>query len=139
MDKNQIIGISLIALIVVGFSILNRPSDEEIARQQAVRDSIAAVESIQVDSTAIENGTSTLSAENDTLEVEEPSKNEEFFNLQNEKLKVKISNHGGKVAYLQLKEYQRHDSTDLILVESGSNHFGFGVTGGINTDNVLVF
>lgn len=136
MDRNQIIGISLIALIVVAFSIYNRPSPEEIQREQALRDSLEAVEKAQVDaSEAIEEERPQIIAadEADTLA---PTQEEEFFTLQNPKLEVRISNRGGKVAYLKLKEYQRHDSTELVLVEPGSNHFGFNVGDGSNTDGL---
>ena len=47
MDKKSIIGIVLIFLIVLGFSYFNRPSDEEVARAQRQRDSIAAVQATQ--------------------------------------------------------------------------------------------
>lgn len=41
MDKNTFTGLLLIIGIVVAFSILNAPSDEEIAEQKRIRDSIA--------------------------------------------------------------------------------------------------
>ena len=44
MDKNTIIGFALILAILVGFSWLSRPSEEELAKQQAYNDSIAAVQ-----------------------------------------------------------------------------------------------
>ena len=44
MDKNTWIGFGLIAAILIGFSYFNRPSKEELARRQHVRDSIAFVE-----------------------------------------------------------------------------------------------
>lgn len=44
MDKKTIIGLVLIFAIVMGFSYFNRPSEEEVARYQAQRDSIARVE-----------------------------------------------------------------------------------------------
>lgn len=44
MDKNTLIGLLLIGAIMIGFSIWNAPSDEEIARQREIRDSIAQVE-----------------------------------------------------------------------------------------------
>lgn len=44
MDKKTILGLVLIFAIVVGFSYLNRPSEEEIARLEAQRDSIARVQ-----------------------------------------------------------------------------------------------
>ncbi len=49
MDKNTIIGFLLIAAVVIGFSIFNKPSDEEIARQQQYRDSIQQVQAKQAE------------------------------------------------------------------------------------------
>ena len=40
MDKNTWIGFLLIAAIIVGFSMLNRPSKEQLAERQRVQDSI---------------------------------------------------------------------------------------------------
>ena len=59
MDKNTWIGFLLIAAIIVGFSMLNRPSKEQIAEQQRINDSIAyarqlALEAQQI-SEAIDN------------------------------------------------------------------------------------
>ena len=34
MDKNTITGLVLIALLLIGFSILSRPSKEQLAAQQ---------------------------------------------------------------------------------------------------------
>ena len=42
MDKNTVIGLVLIMAVIFGFSWLNQPSKEELARRQHVRDSIAA-------------------------------------------------------------------------------------------------
>jgi YidC/Oxa1 family membrane protein insertase len=44
MDKNTIIGFLLIGAIVIAFTFLNRPSQEQIAEQQRLRDSIQQVE-----------------------------------------------------------------------------------------------
>jgi len=41
MDKNTIVGLLLITAIIIGFSIYNRPSREQIELQQRMRDSIA--------------------------------------------------------------------------------------------------
>jgi YidC/Oxa1 family membrane protein insertase len=44
MDKNTILGFVLIGLILVGFSVLNKPNEQEIAQQKRYNDSIALVE-----------------------------------------------------------------------------------------------
>ena len=69
MNKNTLVGFALIALIIIGFGIYNRPSQEEMAQAQRMQDSIqqvikqqealqqkqaseAARQAIQVDSTS---------------------------------------------------------------------------------------
>ena len=36
MDKNTIIGVSLIALVLIGFTFLNRPTPEEATSKEAI-------------------------------------------------------------------------------------------------------
>ncbi len=40
MDKNTITGFVLIAVILIGFTFMNRPSEEDIAKQQRYNDLI---------------------------------------------------------------------------------------------------
>lgn len=49
MDKNTLIGLLLIGAIVVAFSIYNRPSQEQLARQRRIQDSIQQVEAARAD------------------------------------------------------------------------------------------
>lgn len=44
MDKNTVTGFILIGVVLIAFTILNRPSPEQIARQKQLRDSIMQVE-----------------------------------------------------------------------------------------------
>ena len=48
MDKNSVIGLFLIGLILILFSIYNQPTDEEIERFKLQRDSIAQVENERI-------------------------------------------------------------------------------------------
>lgn len=43
MDKNTFVGLLLIGAIIIGFSIYNAPSDEELAEQMRLRDSLEQV------------------------------------------------------------------------------------------------
>ncbi|MBK6839832.1 MAG: hypothetical protein IPG90_17430 [Bacteroidetes bacterium] len=44
MDKNSIIGLSIIGLLIVGYSIFTQPSKEELAAARHKQDSIAALQ-----------------------------------------------------------------------------------------------
>ena len=43
MDKNTVIGFILIFVMIFGFNWLNRPSEEQVAEQQRMSETIAAV------------------------------------------------------------------------------------------------
>ena len=49
MDKNTITGLVLIAILLVGFSFLSRPSQEQLEAQQRYYDSIAQVQQREAD------------------------------------------------------------------------------------------
>ena len=74
MDKNTGIGLVLIAAILIGFSLFNRPSEEELARRQHVQDSIALVNRQKAEAmaqqSAVNDSLRALAAQ-DTLSVEE--------------------------------------------------------------------
>lgn len=62
MDKNTLIGLLLIGAIVIGFSIYNRPNQEQLAEQSRLRDSIQQVEAIRA----------TLEAKTDLKDTAQP-------------------------------------------------------------------
>src|SRR6218665_1348427 len=122
MDKNTGIGFVLIAAIVIGFTVLMKPSQEEVAREQKQQDSIQNVQASQVKediktadsadsaskntavgeffetNTQISSDT-VSSVENDSLAVKSfESKNdaEQLVSLENEKIKINISSKGGQ-------------------------------------------
>ena len=60
MDKNTIAGFVLIALILVGFSVMNRPSEEELAKQKQYKDSIQLVEQRRIEAEVVQQKNDTL-------------------------------------------------------------------------------
>lgn len=81
MDKNTIIGLLLITAIIIVFTIYNRPSQEQIAEQQRLRDSMALVEA-QSAETALELK---LQSENESQTydsiLKQGSQVSDFFNI----------------------------------------------------------
>ncbi|NJM16009.1 MAG: hypothetical protein HC896_12125 [Bacteroidales bacterium] len=130
MDKNTVIGFVLIAGLIIGFSILNKPSEEELQRNQRRLDSIAMVEDQQRTAAQkpAENTGSQQPADNltENLPADQLEKqfgtfahaatgNKEFVTLQNELVDLTISNKGAKVYAARLKKYQTYDSLPLML------------------------
>ena len=141
MDKNTVIGLVLIMAVIFGFSWLNQPSKEELARRQHVRDSIAAAneaaylaqlelerEQAVADSLAA-IGEMTL----DSVRLEKTFGQfanagvgvEEHFVIENEYLRLTFSNKGGRVCAAEMKNYQRYDSLPLMLFADGDASLGF--------------
>lgn len=138
MDKNTTIGLVLIFAVLMVFSYLNKPSPEQVETKRKT-DSIALVQQQQ----QIEHETELLRENNKVEQIvavsttDEGQTNnllqnlygdfsisaqgdEEFYVIENNLLKVEISSKGGSVHSVELKNYKRHDSTDLILIEGGN-------------------
>lgn len=139
MDKKSIIGIILIFLILVVFSVINQPSKEEIEAAKHRRDSIAKVEAEKVaeqqqvtDIVPQDLSTDSISSDNliqskiDELGVFGVNAigEEEFYTLENNLVKITFSNKGGRIYSVQLKEYQTHDSLPLVLFDGPETRFG---------------
>ena len=142
MDKNTILGFVLIALIVIGFSVLNKPSEKEAAIKRT-NDSIALVEqskaelakripnvTVSKDSVAVKDTTSNLNNADAFGDFSIASKGEEkFFTLENELIKITLSNKGGQIYSVQLKKYSKRDSLNmnhpLILFNDNESNMGF--------------
>jgi len=63
---------------------------------------------------------------------------EEFFTIENDLMKVKILNRGGRIYSVELKEFVTHDSLPLILFDGNQNTFKldfFAENKLISTDN----
>jgi YidC/Oxa1 family membrane protein insertase len=134
MDKNTILGFVLIALILVGFSVLNKPSEAQIK----YNDSIALVQQSKVEATAITKNSANTevkkdSVVNDTASIANSYGNfsmsaqgqEKFYTLENELVKLKFTNKGGRIYSAQLKKFQTHDSLPLLLFDAKESNMGF--------------
>lgn len=138
MDKNQIIGILLIGLVVVGFLHFSQPSEEEkqeMARQEHLRDSMAQEQAIAAETERTYQTSETDLSHDKSDSVYAQNKygefasfvngEEQFYTLENEQLKVVLSNKGAKIYSVELKEYLTHDKKPLILFEGDESKFNF--------------
>ncbi|MGC3979556.1 MAG: membrane protein insertase YidC [Paludibacteraceae bacterium] len=141
MDKNTVIGFVLIAAIVIGFTWLNKPSEEELKRQQRYNDSIALVQQKQVeqeqaDSSRLKDQAKDSVALSDTTAITQKADAfgafsasafgaEKFYELENEYLTLKISNKGGRIYSVNLKNYHTYDSLPLMLFDKDESAFNY--------------
>ncbi|MBQ4032408.1 MAG: YidC/Oxa1 family insertase periplasmic-domain containing protein, partial [Paludibacteraceae bacterium] len=130
MDKNTLIGFLLILGIMVGFSYLNRPSEEELERQRVVQDSLQRV---AMQEQAMREADFMAAQElkeqtNDSVKASMAGKlygdfaqftvgEKKDYTLENELIKVTISNKGGCVSSVELKNYTTNDGRKLMLFD----------------------
>ncbi len=143
MDKNSIIGLSIIGLLIVGYSIYTQPSKEELAAAKHKQDSIAAlqqaaqvthdsIKTVQVpaqnvldSSTAIPNDSLIASQEKQQFGdfYEAATGTEQLLTLENSKIKVEVSSLGGRIHAIELKDYKSWEGKPVRLFSSDSSVF----------------
>lgn len=152
MDRNTIIGFLLIAAILVGFSLLNRPSEEQRQADMHRRDSIEMVRKAQYEAErkAQETAEAILAAQSEELAdsihdvrsrelygaFSVSAKGEEtFYTIENERLRVVLSAKGGRVYSAELKEYRAQDSLPLFLFDGEESMMNFTLV--TNNDRIV--
>jgi YidC/Oxa1 family membrane protein insertase len=150
-NRNSIIGFILIFAILIGYYLITSPSKEELAERQRKQDSVLAVKRLQ-DSLALvkQIQEARQEAPRDTVKQavasrEAPDEYEEYEErldkygifaraaegepevlfIENELIKLGFSTKGGKVVYVELKDYKTWDGYPLLLLDSDTNEFGF--------------
>ena len=146
MDKNTWIGFGLIAAIVIGFSLINRPSKEELAARQRVQDSVAVVRAMEQEAQLLSQQ---IAAEQALTQEDATTANAEALaaqvaalygpfapaaqgeegtiTLENEKVRVQIAKRGGRIAKAELKEYKAYGDSvnDLCLFQGEESSLSF--------------
>jgi len=151
MNKNSIIGFVLIAAIMIGYTVWMTPSAEEMAQKQHTVDSvqnanlqkqreaaIIAEETLRQEeesqlSNKYNNNTSVAEATDNYIELSE--KFDVFANsalgkelstiIENDVFKIEITNKGGHIKTVELKNFQTSDSLPLILFNPETSKLGF--------------
>jgi YidC/Oxa1 family membrane protein insertase len=170
MDRNTVIGITLIFGILVVWQWLSAPSQEAIEAERRIQDSIARVEYIQDSlnqvainqSEASANDTTANQAQDSLANMQLTGKLGPFatagkgvertFTLENDLMTVEISNKGGRIKEVTLKEHFKvledaegnQTKVPLKLLEDAKNKFEYllpinGAAGNVVNTNDLYF
>lgn len=141
MDKNTITGLLLIGAIIIGFGILNGPTEAEIEAAKQQRDSIAQVEAEKEAIYAEQSASNEITAQLDSSEV--VNANDSLISIENQRiygafanaaaqearlitvetdfLKLVFNTKGGKIESAKLKNYKTYDEKPLMLFDSTSS------------------
>ncbi len=160
MNKNSIIGFILIGAIMIGYTYWFTPSSAELEKSRQKADSIAQVEQMRI---SAENARLTQlqeEANNQAATQQLPAEQgtdintlrdkyaefagaaegaEKFTVLENDLIKVELSNKGGQIKTVELKDYQTYDSLPLILLDPETSRFALTFFAGnrlINTQDL---
>ncbi|MDL2262134.1 membrane protein insertase YidC [Bacteroidales bacterium OttesenSCG-928-I21] len=151
MDKSSIIGLILIGLVFVGYYFITKPSEAEIAQMRHRQDSVVKIRQSEDSLKKIQEQMLTEKEQNKLTEsiITESSieltqeqidsienykltsqygifKNaaqgyQKFISIENEKMILTLTNKGGKIYSVELKEYKTHDSLPLVLFVNDEN------------------
>jgi YidC/Oxa1 family membrane protein insertase len=144
MDRNTVIGITLIFLIFIGGSYLTKPSEKQLAAAKHQRDSIELVriqeqkkivsekklEETQTALSASANSDSTVNGAAQALKEKfgdfagASVGKEKFYTVENNLIKVTLSNKGGRIYSVELKNFKTFEGKPLVLFEGTSSKFG---------------
>lgn len=144
MDRNTILGILLIFLILIGFSYFNKPSEKQIEAAKHKRDSLVLVQAEKEKEIAaaakIASGKDSVNKVvlsdkvaakdiNDRKDkygvfASESVGKEKFYVIENNLMKVTFSNKGGRIYSVELKNYKTDKGEPLILFYGDKSKFG---------------
>ncbi len=164
MNKNTLIGIVLIFALMIGYTVMVSPSKEELAARKKTQDSLLlvqqqkAIDSIERETAVIKldssktgvisasavitpsngNDSSAINAKQEELYGEFASLangTEEEYIVESDLLKLTLTNKGGRVASVQLKDYTTFDGKPLILFNKDSSDFNIAFFAGVRSIN----
>ena len=138
MDKNTLVGFALIGAVVIGFSIYNRPSQEEMARAKHYQDSIQAIaqkEAAMQEQAAQQSAAYTIQADSTSLFYGASQGTEQLTTLENDLVKITFTNKGGRVCAATLKNYNGQDGKPLELFDEKDSGMNFAFEG--KNENIL--
>ena len=147
MDRNNILGFIFIFAILAGSFYFLKPSDAEIKKEQQHQDSIKrAKDGLAPISDSLKTATTVTPAVADSVLLSQPFGaasvgSEQIVTLENELIKVNLTNKGGRVKSVELKGETNFDGSKLILFEGNDNRFGleFNIPGKAVKTNDLFF
>ncbi len=142
-DNSSYLGLFLIGLLVFGWLWYQTPSQKDIEKEKAKRDSVARVEKARNDQmAAAEQAKAHPVVLTDSARIADSANNANserqkygiFYTshtgtgndivIENDLLKATVSAKGGKISSVELKKFKTSAGTPLILFKPEDTHFG---------------
>lgn len=146
-DKNTVLGILIIGVILFGWLYYSTPSAEELQKQKRYQDSLAALETrAPLKDTILAKPDTVVKTVIDTLSVQKKDSlhrarlhdqygefaaaaqgNVEYFTLENDHYVLTLSTKGGRIVDVLLKEHLTWEKKPLHLFTEDSSSFGLEI------------
>ena len=151
MNKNSIIGLVLIGLIMFGFTWYQSKQYQKQVEIQAQQDSIyraEMMEQIAIDS-AFKSKEVSVDAQGTPVKVQNMTvykdssltaaslSNGNIYKISNDKVELEFTTKGAQLYSVKINDYMTYDSSALYFIKPGGSQMGIGVFVGeqINTKN----
>ncbi len=139
-DANSLIGFVLLGGIMLWWMYTNQPSEAEKAQQAKAKDSIAKIK--QADTVKTDVKTKPLTFKPDSVGLVKaknmlgdfgysaslPSATNNETVLENNLLKIKVSNKGGQVTEVLLKKFTNYNDKPVYLIKNNNADFNISFT-----------
>lgn len=133
MNKNTLTAFGLMALVFVGFLFYENHTRAKQNEEMRILDSIATIERVKEDAKKKEQIAKAAEEANDTLNPLHNAYNgkEELTVIENELLKVTLSNKGGQLAKVELKDdtYKGKEGGNVTLFDAKDQDMNFLLKG----------
>ncbi|MDR2814884.1 MAG: membrane protein insertase YidC [Prevotellaceae bacterium] len=134
MDRNTFYGFLAIGAILLGFTYYSSKQSEKYAAEKHRLDSIATEKIIAEKAYSNEAATTTATAADAAAEsrntlfsnelLAQAAKEEQrFYTIENDVVAVTLTNRGGRVYSVRIKNYQAYNSQPLTLFDGDKNDF----------------
>ena len=150
-DFNSLIGFVLLGGLLMFWMYTNQPTPEELEKQRTefVQDSIQKVQQIATPSKPIEDTAITTINPADSVAIVNaqnelgafaysatlPSAKAKTTVIENDLLKITVSNKGGQITEVELKTFKTHDQKPLYLIKNANS--SFNINFGTNDNRIL--
>ena len=119
MERSSTIGYILIFFLFLGFWFFNKDTVQQLENQEQISE-------VNEDSINLNQSNVSISSDNDSAHHLDKI-NEEIITLKNSVLKIDFTNIGGIPKVVNLLDYKKYDSTELLLIDSNQLHFEYSL------------
>lgn len=136
-DKNTVIGFALLAVLFFGyFFYINKGQQAQLQAEKARKDSIARIQALHKDTTIVKTDSAHIDSLHHIMSAgnfnNAANGKEQLLTLENDVIKVTLTNKGGQIKQVELKKYRKANGTPVILMNEKNDHFSYAINTGNN-------